>query len=373
MKGSHILFCLGTRPEVIKMASLIKEVQAHPLLKALVVNTEQQKELSKSTLSFFNIKPDYALDIMKENQTLPQLQARLLMSLNMIVQQENPSVVVVQGDTMTAFCGALVAFYNHIPIAHIEAGLRSYNLREPFPEEGLRQMISRLATWHFCPTIEDQDSLIKENITQGLYVVGNTVIDSLLSITDEQLKIARARLEKMNIIFNDKSVLVTVHRRENHGVRLQEILHALKRLGERFPDHQFVCPVHPNPNVNKFVREQLSSLSNFILTDGFSYPELVCLMKAAKLILTDSGGIQEEALSFSCPVLVLRYKTERMAGVRAKMVKLVGTKEENIFNEAVQILNLPKEATRLSLGNNPYGNGNSAAKIISILQESIIK
>ena len=368
-----ILIILGTRPEAIKLAPIILELKKYPQkYQVIVCNTEQQKELSNQTLGFFNIKADINLDIMRPNQTLPELQSRLLLALDNVFKETKPDGAIVQGDTMTVFCGALASFYNKTPVFHVEAGLRSYDLFEPFPEEAMRQMTTRITDIHFAPTVAAQEALLKENIPLNkIYLTGNTVIDALTCLSKETLSNAQSNLKERGVEFNDKIVLCTVHRRENHGERLETILSAISELTKTFNDHQFILPVHPNPNVKERVYQVLSNQPNIILTEPLDYPVLVSLMKQAKLVLTDSGGIQEEVPTFGAPVLVMRYETERMEGVEAGFAKLVGANKEKIITEATSILSKEKSETRLNGKNNPYGDGLAAQKIEKILSLSI--
>lgn len=364
-----ILVILGTRPEAIKLAPVILELKKQPdLYQVIVCNTEQQKELSNQTLGFFGITADINLNIMRPNQSLPELQARLLTALNEVLKTTQPNAVIVQGDTMTVLCGALAAFYHKVPVFHVEAGLRSYDLFEPFPEEAIRQMVSRITDLHFAPTQMAVQALQAENIPHDkIYLTGNTVIDALNCLSDSIIQQAKVNLLNKRIVLDDKLVLCTVHRRENHGERLDDILAAIWALSEAYPDHQFVLPVHPNPNVKQKVHAELSGQENIILTDPLDYPELVCLMAHAKLILTDSGGIQEEAPSFGVPILVMRYETERMEGVQAGFAQLVGANTQKIIKSADQILKQSKQSSRLSAIKNPYGDGTSAKKIITLI------
>lgn len=366
----NVIVVLGTRPEAIKLAPVILKMRQNPEYRVFVCNTEQQRELSNRTLNFFDIKADYSLDVMYPNQTLAGSQSCILTALSKVYANMNFEATIVQGDTMTAFCGALVSFYNRVPVFHVEAGLRSYDLFEPFPEEAMRQMTARIADLHFAPTRLAYDSLISENISAGKVVItGNTVIDALHCLSDETLTNATEVLMKRGVILNDKLVLVTVHRRENHGERIDRILSAIKILATQYPDHQFFLPVHPNPNVHDKVYAVLGDMKNIILDEPLGYPELVCIMKNAKLILTDSGGIQEEAPTFGVPVLVLRYETERTEGVAAGYARLVGADIDKILSECSKILSLDKSVTRLDGGKNPYGDGHAAEKIITSISE----
>lgn len=365
----NILVVLGTRPEAIKLAPVILELLKNPKYRVFVCNTEQQKELSNQTLGFFGIDADFKLDVMRPNQTLAGVQSRILSALSDVFQNNHFDATIVQGDTMTVFCGALVSFYNKVPVFHVEAGLRSYDLFEPFPEEAMRQMTSRITDLHFAPTQLAYDSLVKENIaTAKITLTGNTVIDALSCLSDATMNSAKIALENRGIKLNDKLVLVTAHRRENHGERLDRILSAITTLTGKYADHQFVLPVHPNPNVHDKVYAALEKLPNVILTEPLDYPELVCLMKNTKLVLTDSGGIQEEAPTFGNPVLVMRYETERTEGVTAGFAKLVGADIDKILTESDAILSCDKNETRLNGAKNPYGDGHAAEKIAHAIE-----
>ena len=366
----NILVVFGTRPEAIKLAPVILELRKNPEYQVFVCNTEQQKELSNQTLGFFGIDADFKLDVMRPNQTLAGVQSRILTALSDVFQNNQFDATIVQGDTMTVFCGALVSFYNKVPVFHVEAGLRSYDLFEPFPEEAMRQMTSRITDLHFAPTQLAYDSLLKENINKNkITLTGNTVIDALSCLSDDTMEKARHALENRGVKLNDKLVLVTAHRRENHGERLDRILSAIKTLTEKYTDHQFVLPVHPNPNVHDAVYNELGNISNVVLTEPLDYPELVCLMKNTKLVLTDSGGIQEEAPTFGNPVLVMRYETERTEGVDAGFAKLVGADIDKILSESDAILSRNKNETRLDGSKNPYGDGHAAEKIAFAIKE----
>ena len=368
-----ILFVLGTRPEAIKLAPVILAMKNSPTFQPFVCNTEQQKELSSQTLGYFGLSSDYNLDVMRPNHTLSDLNARLLCSLNKILQTEHFDAIVVQGDTMSVFAGACVAFYNRIPVCHIEAGLRSFNVSEPFPEEALRQMVSRITAIHFAPTEKSKINLLEEKIpNENIFVVGNTVIDALHLVSEPVRENARLLCKKKGIHLERNPVLVTVHRRENHGTRLLQILRAITELAEKFSDKQFVIPVHPNPNVKVLVYRELSGLKNVVLTEPLDYPELIEIMRVAHVILTDSGGIQEEAPTFRVPLLVMRYKTERSEGVQSGFAKLVGADVEKIVNEASAVLSIDYVGSRIVGVANPYGDGNAAGKILSKLENSAI-
>lgn len=366
----NIIIILGTRPEAIKLAPVIIELRKNPNYRVFVCNTEQQKELSNQTLGFFGIQADFNLDVMRPNQTLAGVGARILNALSDIYVANKFDATIVQGDTMTVFCGALVSFYNRVPVFHVEAGLRSYDIFEPFPEEALRQMVSRITDLHFTPTELAHDALIKENIPENkIHLTGNTVIDALGCLAPEVIDNAKSALRARGVRLDDKLVLATVHRRENHGERLHHILGAIKNLADEFPDHQFILPVHPNPNVHDTVHKTLGDRKNIILTQPLDYPELVCVMQNAKLVMTDSGGIQEEAPTFGVPVLVMRYETERTEGIAAGFAQLVGADAEKIMNAARNVLGREKSETRTDGAQNPYGDGHAAQKIANAIKD----
>lgn len=364
----NIVFIFGTRPEVIKMAPVILEFKKYPMhYNVLVINTEQQKELSNQTLNFFGITPDISLDVMRNNQSLSSLQARLQVKLEEIFLNNQIHLVFVQGDTMSAFCGALSAYYFKIPICHIEAGLRSNHLFEPFPEEALRQMIARIANIHFAPTKLSVEYLQNENLTHksSIYEVGNTSIDALFSLDQKIMNIAKEFWNNFGInLSHDNIILVTIHRRENHGKRLDSILNAISYIASQFSKYKIIIPLHPNPNVKEKIKNRLKQ-NNIYLCDALDYPNLVLIMQSAKLILTDSGGIQEEAPSFGVPLLVLRYETERKEGVESGFAKLVGADYDLIIKESLFILNNNQKINKI----NPYGDGKTSKRIEKYVRE----
>lgn len=370
MDKKNILFVLGTRPEVIKLAPVILELKKYSdEYNVLICNTEQQKELSNQTLSYFGLKADMNLDCMRSDQTLAGVQSRILVALDKIFEENKVDATIVQGDTMTVLSGALVSFYHKVPVFHVEAGLRSYDIFEPFPEEVMRQMASRVVQLHFAPTEQNKNALLFENIEEEkIFVVGNTVIDALFCLSEEVMQQSEEFFKNEDILADDKIVLVTAHRRENHGERLDRIIEAISDLADKFPDHTFVIPVHPNPNVKYKIYENLVHFSNVKLFPPLDYPNMVFLMKNAKLILTDSGGIQEEAPSFGCPTLVMRYETERKEGVDAGVSILVGADYGKILKQSSKILEHHKSETRLN-AKNPYGDGKSAEKIEKIIRK----
>lgn len=370
MNKKNILFVFGTRPEVIKLAPVILELKKYPdKYNVIICNTEQQKELSNQTLAYFNLKADINLDCMRPNQSLAEVQSRILTALDSVFSEKEIDATIVQGDTMTVLCGALTSFYRKIPVFHVEAGLRSYDIYEPFPEEVMRQMTSRVAELNFAPTEKNKNALLKEDISaKKIYVTGNTVIDALFCLSEDTMNVASEFYKEKGIPVDDKVVLITAHRRENHGERINRILDAIEHLVNKYQDHHFIIPVHPNPNVKDKIHSRLEKYSNVYLLKPLDYPYLVYLMKNAKLILTDSGGIQEEAPSFGCPTLVMRYETERQEGIDAGVSVLVGADYDKIVNLSCEILDKTKSDSRLK-AQNPYGTGNSSKKIEEIISK----
>ena len=365
----NILVVFGTRPEVIKLAPVIIELRKHSEYNVIVCNTEQQKELSNQTLEYFGLKADINLDCMRPNQPLAEIQSRILLNLDKVFNEQTIDATIVQGDTMTVLTGALVSFYHKVPVFHVEAGLRSYDIYEPFPEEVMRQMTSRVTQLHFAPTEKNKQALLREGIDENkISVTGNTVIDALFCLSDDVIARSKNFFEDKNIPINDKLVLITAHRRENHGERLDRIIKAIYDLAIKYTDHTFVIPVHPNPNVKDKIHEKLGKLSNIHLLTPLDYPYLVYLQRNAKLILTDSGGIQEEAPTFGCPTLVMRYETERQEGIEAGVSTLVGADYARILSLSENILSKEKSQTRLT-AQNPYGDGHSAEKIEKLIRE----
>lgn len=371
MNKKSILFVFGTRPEAIKLAPVILELKKHTdKYNVIICNTEQQKELSNQTLNYFGLKADVNLDCMRPNQTLAQVQARILTSLDdEVFSKYDIDATIVQGDTMTVLCGALTSFYRKIPVFHVEAGLRSYDIFEPFPEEVMRQMTSRVAELNFAPTQKNKQALLLENIEENkIFITGNTVIDALFCLSEATMQTAKDFYTQRGITIDDKLVLITAHRRENHGERIDRILDAIEFLAKKYTNHTFVLPVHPNPNVHDKIYARLSNYTNVKLLEPLDYPNLVYLMKNAKLILTDSGGIQEEAPSFGCPTLVMRYETERQEGVDAGVSVLVGADYDKITSLSCNILGNDFQQTRLKV-QNPYGQGNSSQIIEKIIEK----
>ncbi len=371
-----VMFVFGTRPEAIKMAPLIRELQKYPEdFQTKVCVTGQHRQMLDQVLEFFSITPDVDLDLMTENQTLASLTANILTGLDPILQAEDPDLVFVQGDTTTVMAGALGAFYRDAKIAHLEAGLRTGELRNPFPEEANRLIVSRLADFNFAPTIGAVGNLLAEGIPAGsCYEVGNTVIDALLTGRD----ILRQRDEDPlpDLLPEGKDqgqrlVLITGHRRESFGEGFENICKAIATLATDNPDVLFVYPVHLNPNVQRPVHEHLEGIDNLVLVDPVPYPTLIALLDRCYFVLTDSGGIQEEAPALGKPVVVMRDVTERMEGVDAGTAELVGTNVETIVFASQRLLDDPAAYQKMAQAVNPYGDGTSSAQIAQILREQI--
>ncbi|TQR27092.1 non-hydrolyzing UDP-N-acetylglucosamine 2-epimerase [Campylobacter sp. MIT 97-5078] len=360
-----ILFVLGTRPEVIKLAPLFLYFKAQKSdMQVFLCNTEQQKQLSNQTLQFFNLKADFNLNVMTQDQSLPLLNAKLLNQLDELLSKQKFDALIVQGDTMSAYCGALAAFYKKIPIFHIEAGLRSHNLYEPFPEEAMRLMISKLADLHFCPTKEDYKNLVKEGIAKDkIFITKNTGIDAIYYIDKNELINSSKRLKRLGLnLKQDKIVLVTIHRRENHN-NIKALAKCLLKLAYTHAQITFILPLHPNPNVKQVLEETLKNTQNIILCGALNYIDLINVMKHSSLILSDSGGIQEEAPSFKVKVLVLRNFTERTAGLKNGFSELVGNDEELIYKRVNYYLENPFYTKK----QNPYGDGKASKRIFSAI------
>ncbi len=358
-----VLCVVGTRPEAIKMAPVILALQQEPWADVRVLATAQHRHLLDQVLEFFAIVPDLDLDIMRPNQALTTLTARLLLDMDDVLSAEKPDVVLVQGDTTTVMSVALSSFYHNIPVGHVEAGLRTGDIRNPFPEEANRVIAGRLARWHFAPTSMARDNLLREGVdAEHVVLSGNTVIDALLMTAARDLPL------DLGLDPARRMVLVTSHRRENFGAPFRAICRALRTLANRNPDVQFLYPVHPNPNVRDVAHDMLSALPNFVLTEPLDYPPFVAAMRAAHLILTDSGGVQEEAPALGKPVLVLRDETERPEAVAEGVVKLVGPHEQRIVDETQRLLDDPQAWHAMARGVSPYGDGHAAPRIVATLR-----
>ena len=375
-----ILIVFGTRPEAIKMMPLIKEFKKYNDFEIKICVSAQHRQMLDQVLNLFEIKPDYDLDIMRANQDLYDISSRVLLGMRDVMKDFCPNVVLVHGDTTTSFVGALAAFYQKIKIGHVEAGLRTNDLYSPFPEEANRQITGVLADFHFAPTQSAKQNLIKENKNpNSVIVTGNTVIDALFLMIDKIEKNVNLRDEITSILRSKysnfgserKFILVTGHRRENFGDGFLNICDALKNIAQNNPEIDIVYPVHLNPNVQKPVREILSNLSNVYLIDPLEYEKFVYLMSKSFFIITDSGGIQEEAPSLGKPVLVTRDTTERPEALQSGAVKLVGTNKNIIIKEAQNLILQKDEFEKMSKANNPYGDGKASERIVEFLKERV--
>ena len=376
------MLVFGTRPEAIKMCPLVKEFQKRPNeFETIVCVTGQHREMLDQVLQIFNVKPDFDLNIMKQGQDLTDVTARVLTGLRDVFKECRPDVVLVHGDTTTSMAGALAAFYAQIPVGHVEAGLRTHNIYSPWPEEMNRQITGRIATWNFSPTPLSEKNLLEENVQGKIYVTGNTVIDALHLVVDrlkndetlakEQDEIlAQAGYDMARLSGGKKLVLITGHRRENFGDGFIRMVTAMKDLSEKYPDVDFVYPMHLNPNVRRPIHEVFGdnlTRSNFFFIEPLQYLEFVHLMAKSTVVLTDSGGIQEEAPGLGKPVLVMRDTTERPEALASGTVHLVGTDYDKIMNEVSLLLDDKEAYDRMSKAVNPYGDGKACRRIADVL------
>jgi len=367
---------IGTRPEAIKMAPVIKALENTSDLQPIVVSTGQHREMLDQVVNIFSLNVDFDLDVMQPNQSLASLSSRLMERIDKLIDQINPDLVLVQGDTTTVLIAALASFYKRIPIGHVEAGLRTGNIYSPFPEEANRRLASPLVSLHFAPTVLARQNLLDEKIPdESITVTGNTVIDALFMEIERQKNPSVAAEINSGLLKYLPSdwkeipyVLITGHRRENFGSGFQQICDALEKLADRFPGHRFLYPVHLNPNVQKPVYAQLKQHDNIILIPPQDYSSFVAMMDHASIILTDSGGVQEEAPSLGKPVLVMRDTTERPEGVDADTVKLVGANRENIVSQTSLLLEDELAYQTMAQAKNPYGDGKAAERILGSIQ-----
>jgi UDP-N-acetylglucosamine 2-epimerase (non-hydrolysing) len=367
-----ILLIFGTRPEAIKMAPLVKEFQKHQeVFETRVCVTAQHREMLDQVLDFFEIKPDYDLDLMKPGQNLYGLTATIIESLKPILEEFTPDYVFVHGDTTTTMAGAIASFYSGAKVCHVEAGLRTNNKLSPFPEEINRQITGRICDYHFAPTETSKKNLLKENISDSsILVTGNTVIDALIKSVEKVNKSPSQLIQNLSHqIGNQEVVLVTGHRRENHGAGFERICQALKEIALDDTNRLIVYPVHLNPKVQEPVKRILTDVANVMLIDPLAYQDFIWMMNRAKIIITDSGGVQEEAPSLGKPVLVMRDTTERPEAVDAGTVILVGTNKALIVTEALDLLNNATRFKQMSLLHNPYGDGKACKRIVDFINK----
>jgi len=362
--GKHIVCIVGTRPEAVKMAPVIKALSRERWARVTVLATAQHRDLLAQVLSLFDISPDVDLDIMRADQKLPELTARLITALDETFTKLAPDVVLGQGDTTTVMAAALVAFYQHVPFGHVEAGLRTHDLGNPFPEEMNRLVAGHLTRWHFAPTQQARHNLLREGIDDAcVHVTGNTVIDALLDVAAKEWPL------EIPLDPSKRLVLVTAHRRENFGEPFRAMCRAIRALADLYPDIEVLYPVHPNPNIRLPAQDLLSGHPRIHLCAPLDYAPFVEAQKRAYLILTDSGGVQEEAPALGKPVLVMRSETERPEAVEEGVVRLVGTDESRIVAEATRLLDDPRAYREMARGVSPYGDGKAAQRIVRVLRK----
>ena len=359
----NVMVVFGTRPEAIKVVPVIKELEARKETNPIVCVTAQHREMLDQILQEFDIQADYDLNIMQQGQTLAEITTKALVGLEKIIKEVKPDIVLVHGDTTTTFAGALAAFYNGTTIGHLEAGLRTYNKFSPYPEEMNRQMVSVLADMHFAPTEESRQNLLREAKKKNIYVTGNTAIDALKLTIKEDYK--NSKIDDFNK--NERIILLTSHRRENIGTPMENIFKAVKKIAGEYEDVKVIYPVHKNPKVREIVNRILAGNPRIKLIEPLDVIDFHNLMNKSYLILTDSGGIQEEAPSLGKPVLVLRDTTERPEGVQKGTLKLVGTDEEEIYKQTKLLLDNKEEYNKMAKATNPYGDGFASKKIVDAI------
>lgn len=358
-----VMSIFGTRPEAIKMAPLVKELESRKEIKSIVCVTAQHREMLDQVLETFEIVPDYDLNIMKKNQTLSDITSIALKGLENVIIESKPDIVLVHGDTTTTFAGALAAFYNQVAIGHVEAGLRTYDKYSPYPEEMNRQMVDCMTDLYFAPTELSKQNLLEQNIdVSKIYVTGNTVIDAMKTTVKKEYN-----NEIFNWIGNDRLILLTAHRRENLGNPMRNIFKAIRRIVDEFEDVKVVYPIHLNPKVREVANDVFKDCDKVRLIEPLEVFDFHNFQNKSYIILSDSGGIQEEAPSLGKPVLVLRNTTERPEGIEAGTLKLVGTDEENIYSETKKLLTDNDEYNKMSKANNPYGDGHASERIADII------
>lgn len=368
-----ILFVIGTRPELIKMAPVYKLFQEDEMWDVSLVSTGQHHSMLNQLYDFFEIYPDHELDIMTNQQTLSNLTSSLINKLTLLLEQLKPNFVAVQGDTATTFSASLSAYFLKIPVIHIEAGLRTYDNYSPFPEEANRRMTSTIARYHFCPTVSGQLNLFKENIKDDVYVIGNTVVDSLLWANKKIKNNLEQYQRKFNYISTSyqRMVLVTAHRRESFNGGIRNVAFSVKELAAKHKDIAFVFPVHKNPNVKNVIDMELDGIDNVFLMEPLDYDDMVYLMDSSYIIMTDSGGIQEEAPSLNVPVLVLRETTERVEAIHAGTAILAGNNKVSIINAFEELHNNKGLYKIMTTKENPYGAGNSSIQMKRIFEDLV--
>ena len=362
MNKIKVMTVFGTRPEAIKMAPLAMELARRPELEAVCCVTAQHREMLDSVLDIFGLRPDFDLNIMQPRQTLSSITSKCLTGMDRVLEEAAPDLVLVHGDTSTTFAGALAAFYHKIPVGHVEAGLRTYDKWSPYPEEINRKLVGSIADLHFCPTSTNRENLARENITGGVFLTGNTVIDALQTTVVKDFTFAEAVLNNLDYV-NQKVILVTCHRRENYGQPMENIMSALAHIAQTHPEAELVYPVHLSPVVQECAHRHLDGIANVHLTPPLDVREMHNLMARCYLVMTDSGGLQEEAPALGKPVLVLRKETERPEAVAAGTVKLAGVDYGSIIELADRLLRDPGAYAEMAHAVNPYGDGQACRRI----------
>ena len=369
MEKIKVLSVFGTRPEAIKMCPLVKLLEKDERIDAKVCVTAQHREMLDSVLEIFNVKPDFDLNIMAHGQTIIDICNKVLTGVDKVLKEFRPDIVLVHGDTSTTLNGALAAFYNKVPVGHVEAGLRTGDMYSPFPEEANRKLTGAIATLHFAPTESNEANLAKEGIVENVFRTGNTVIDALLSVINKEHKFENEELNKIDFK-NNKVILLTAHRRENWGEPMKDIFAAVKELVTKNQDVNVIFPMHKNPLIRELANESFKGIEDKIhLIEPLEYVDFANLMAKCYLIMTDSGGIQEEAPALGKPVIVLRTETERPEAVEAGTVKLAGIKKEDIFNIADELINDEEAYNKMAHAVNPYGDGKACPRIVEHIVE----
>lgn len=367
MNKIKVLSVFGTRPEAIKMCPLVKVLEKDDRFESIVCVTAQHREMLDAVLDIFHVKPQYDLNIMSHGQTIIDVANKVLTGVDRVIKDCKPDIVLVHGDTSTTLNGALAAFYNQVQIGHVEAGLRTGDIYSPFPEEANRKLTGAITALHFAPTETNKENLAKENITKNVYITGNTVIDALLSVVDKNHKFQEETLNSIDFD-NNKVVLLTAHRRENWGEPMKDIFAAVRRLTEENDDVQIIFPMHRNPLIRELATKSFKGIEERIhLIEPLEYVDFTNLMARCYLIMTDSGGIQEEAPALGKPVMVLRTETERPEAVEAGTVKLAGINKETIFNIANELVNNKEAYDKMAHAANPYGDGEACEKIVEMI------
>lgn len=368
-----VLSVFGTRPEAIKMCPLVKVLEKDKRFESIVCVTAQHREMLDAVLEIFDVKPQYDLNIMSHGQTIVDVANKVLTGVDKVIKECKPDIVLVHGDTSTTLNGALAAFYNQVPIGHVEAGLRTGDIYSPFPEEANRKLTGAITTLHFAPTESNKKNLEKENITNNVYITGNTVIDALLSVIDKNHKFQDDNLNNIDFI-NNKVILLTAHRRENWGEPMKDIFAAVRKLAEENKEVQIIFPMHRNPLIRELAKSSFKGIEEKVhLIEPLEYVDFANLMSKCYLIMTDSGGIQEEAPALGKPVMVLRTETERPEAVEAGTVKLAGINKETILNIANELVNNKEAYEKMAHAANPYGDGEACVRILERIFEWINK